>query len=164
MPDQCQHSGPHGQCHSPSVEGSDNCDRHSNETERIRGYRLTDPVLRKRFEEHGTSTLEQIRQEIQLLRVMAEDRFNLAQSPGERIAAYQFVSNTLVNIVKCQEVVTKLELSNSVVLGKEALASLSEDIILILADELQDVPKYDTIIDAIARRMADAIASKRNET
>ncbi len=119
--------------------------------------------MRAAFEHHGDSHLEQIRQEIQLLRVMAENRFNEANSPGERIAAYQFVSNTLVNIVKCEETITKLELSNSVVLGKEALASLSADIITILTEELQDVPKYDTIVDAIARRMADAIAARRNE-
>ncbi len=162
MSDQCQHSGPHGQCHNPQVEGSDFCDRHSSEKERIKGYQLTDPALRERFVHHGRSALEQIRQEIQLLRIMAEDRFNMAETPGERIAAYQFVSNTNVNIVKCEETITKLELSNSVVLGKEALADLSKDIITILTEELQDVPRYDTIVDAIARRMADAIASRRN--
>lgn len=162
MSDQCQHSGPHGQCHNPQIEGSDFCNRHSSETERIKGYRITDPELRERFEHHGRSNLEQIKQEIQLLRVMAEDRFNMANSPGERIAAYQFVSTTLANIVKCEETITKLELSNSVVLGKEALAGLSTDIITILTEELQDVPKYDTIIDAIARKMADAIAARRN--
>ncbi len=86
----------------------------------------------------------------------------MAQTPGERIAAYQFVSSTNVQIVKCQELITKLEHSNSVVLGKEALASLSSDIIAILTEELKDIPRYDSIVDAIARRMADAIAERRN--
>ena len=162
MSDQCQHSGPHGQCHNPRIEGSDFCSRHSNEAERIKGYQLTDPALRERFEHHGRSTLEQIRQEIHLLRVIAENRLNSANNEAERLAAYSFVSSTLVNIVKCEETITKLEHSNSVVLGKEALASLSSDIITILTEELKDVPKYDSIVDAIARRMAAAIAERRN--
>jgi hypothetical protein len=163
MSDQCEHSGPHGQCHNSRVDGSAFCDRHSNEAERIKGYRLSSPELRERYEHHASATLASVRQEIILLRAMIEDRLSLATNEAERLVAFKAVRPALVDVVKCVDTLTKLEQQTSVVLGKEALAALSGKIISILSGALADVPDHDRIIDLVAKQIAAAIADAHNE-
>ncbi len=161
---QCEHSGPQGQCHNERIDGSRYCSRHSNEAERIRGYQLTDPVLRDQVEYHGREgRLESIRQEIVLLRSMINTRLNMITNRAERESAIQSATPSVVSLVKCYETLTKLEQQTSVVLGKEALSELAEEIVIILTEELDGVPNHDSIVDKVASRIADAIASARNK-
>jgi hypothetical protein len=146
------------------VDGSDFCARHSNEADRVRGYRLSNPELRERVEQHaGEASLESVRNEIILLRALIEDRLEMASTKAERLAAFQSVTPTLVNVVKCCETLAKLERQNSVVLGKEALMGLGKQIIHILSEELDGVPGYDSVVDRIAARIAKTIAESRNQ-
>lgn len=161
---QCEHSGPQGQCHNERIDGSRHCSRHSNEAERIRGYRLSNPELRERVEHHsGSASLESVRLEIGMLRALIEDRLALANNAAERLSAFQSVTPTLVSVVKCVEVLCKLERQTSVVLGKEALSELAKQIVKILTEELDGVPNHDSIVDKVASRIAGAIASARNK-
>jgi len=163
MSEQCEHTGPHGQCSHPKVDGSDYCARHSKESDRIQGYRLSSPELRKQFEHFEQSDLlETVRQEISLLRALINDRLNMLDSPAERIAAFQSVAPQLVAVVKSLETIVKLEHQTNVVLGKDALRSLAQEIIKILTEELVEVPDHDSIIDRVAKRIASAIAKSHN--
>ena len=161
MSNQCEHSGPQGQCHNPSADGSDKCAKHSKEADRIRSYRLNGE-LRERFEHHSAALLETVRDEIVLLRALIEDRLDLATTPAERLVAFQSVRPALVDVVKCVETLTKLEAATSVTLGKEALNELGKEVIKILTEELDGVPNYDRIIDSVAAKMAAAISDARN--
>ena len=163
MSDQCEHSGPQGQCHNPSADGSDKCAKHSKEKDRIQSYRLKGQ-LRERFEHFSSaSLLKTVRDEIVLLQSLIEDRLDLADSPAERLVAFQAVRPALVDVVKCFETLTKLEAQTSVTLGKEALSELGKEVIQILTEELKDVPNYDTIIDSVAAKMAASISNARNQ-
>lgn len=164
MADKCEHTGTRGQCSDPKVDGSEFCAKHSNEADRIKGYRLSSPELRERFEHHSRSDLfSSLRQEIDLLRAMIEDRVSQADSPAERIAAFNAVRPALVDVVKCVETLSKLERQNNIVLGKEALSWLSKEIINILIGELEQVEGYERIVDRVAQRISKAIAESRNQ-
>ena len=163
MADQCEHTGSRGKCSAPKVEGSDYCAKHSNEPDRIKGYRLSSPELRERFEHHaGSALLESVRDEIILLRALIEDRLDAAASVAERINAFNTVRPALVDVVKCVETLSKLERQNNIVLGKEALQALNKEIVTILIGELETLPNYESIIDRVASRIASAIAKARN--
>lgn len=164
MADKCEHTGTRGRCDLDSVEGSQFCAKHSNEADRIKGYRLSSPELRERFEHHSRSDLfSSLRQEIDLLRAMIEDRVSQADTPAERIAAFNAVRPALVDVVKCVETLSKLERQNNIVLGKEALSWLSKEIINILIGELEQVQGYERIVDRVAQRISKAIAEARNQ-
>jgi len=163
MADQCEHTGPRGQCSRPKVDGSEYCGTHSNESDRIKGYQLSNPELREQFEHHSRSDLfSSLGQEIYLLRAMINERLNQIDNPAEMVSALNTVHKPLVDIVKCVETLSKLERQNNIVLGKEALNILNREIIDILVGELEAVPNFETIVDAVARRIAAAIANSRN--
>lgn len=164
MADQCEHTGKRGRCTAPKADGSDFCLTHSDEADRIRGYRISNPELRERFEHHSRSDLfASLRQEVDLLRSMIEDRVSQANTPAERINVFNAVRPALVDVVKCIETLSKLERQNNIVLGKEALAWLNKEIIQILIGELAEVPGYETIIDRVAAKLAAALANARNK-
>ena len=164
MTDKCEHTGTRGQCADDAVEGSRFCAKHADESDRIKGYRLSSPELRERFEHHSRSDLfKSLRQEIDLLRAMIEDRVSQADSPAERIAAFNAVRPALVDVVKCVETLSKLERQNNIVLGKEALSWLSKEIINILIGELEQVEGYERIVDRVAQRISQAVADARNQ-
>ena len=161
---QCEHSGPQGQCHNDRVDGSRFCSRHSSEAERIRGYRIANPELRKAVEYHSQSaSFDTVRDEIVLLKGIIEDRLSMGNTEAERIGAYQSVTPTVISLVKCYETLSKLERQTSVVLGKEALTFLQKEIIEILTSELKNTPDYESVVDRIANRIASAISEARNK-
>lgn len=130
----------------------------------MKGYRISNPELRARFEHHEKASLDSVRIEIAMLRAMIEDRLEMVgDNQAEKIAAFQSVTPTLVNLVKCVETLSKLERQNSVVLGKEALANLGKEIIKVITEELEGVPNHDSIVDSVASRIATAIAETRNQ-
>ena len=164
MADKCEHTGPRGRCDKDAVDGSNCCGSHSNEAERVKGYRLTSPELKERFEHFSREDLfSSLGQEVRLLRAMIEDRMCQAVTPAERITAFNAVRPALVDVVKCVETLSKLERQNNIVLGKDALSWLSEEIITILIGELEQVPDHERIVDSVAQRISQAIADARNQ-
>ena len=163
MADQCEHTGPRGQCSRPKVDGSAYCGTHSNESDRIKGYQLSNTELREQFEHHsGQNLYETLGQELFLLRAMINSRLNQIENPAEMISALSAVHKPLVDIVKCAETLSKLKRQNNIVLGKEALNVLIKEIIEILVGELETVPNYESIVDRVAKRISDALANARN--
>jgi hypothetical protein len=140
------------------------CLRHSNEKDRIRGYRLSNPELREQFEHfNSVDLLKTVREEVVILRSMINERLNSIQNQSEMLAAFNIVRPALIDVVKCIEILTKLELKTSVVLGKDALSTLNGKIIKILSGALEGVPDYDRVVDSVARQIASAIAESHNQ-
>lgn len=163
MFDKCEHTGPQGRCTQSPVDGSVYCKRHCKEADRIKGYRLSSPDLKQRFDHHADSLLESVRQEIILLRALIEDRLSLAKTEADRINAFNTVRPAIVDVVKCVETLQKLERQNNIVLSKEAIMKLRKDIVDILVSELEHLPNYESIVDGVARKLAAAIAGAKNE-
>jgi len=156
----CEHTGPQGPCNSPKVDGSEYCSRHSDESDRIKRYRLSNPELREKFEHHmRADVLTSVREEIALLSAMVHDRLDMIQSKAERMDAFRVVRPALVDIVKCVDTLSKLERQADEVLGKEAIMWLRKEIVKILVEEAD---LEHSVIDRVAKRIAEAIANARN--
>lgn len=163
MRKRCQHTGPLGPCNQFAIDESDYCERHSKEKQRKVNYLLTDPELRKKYAHHSRAeNLETIRQEVVLLRALINERLNLARTDAEKISAFNVIHPALSTLNKMVESLSKLERSSGVVLEKEAIRNLGNQIIDILIDELKDIPNRDSVIDRIAHKIAKAIADAQN--
>lgn len=164
MSQQCQHSGPGGQCSHTRVDGSDFCLRHSNESSRIRSYRLSDTDLRARFDHMaGSDSLETVRKEVVLQRAMIDKRLDLARTEAEYLVAFQAIQPAMTTLNKLVESLNKLEMATHTVLGKAALDKVASEIGIILVEELANVDGAEDIIDRVATRISDAISEARNE-
>lgn len=161
----CIYSGRRGQCTRAQIDGSQFCRQHSNESDRMKNYRINDPSLKDSYLHHGDEeSLRSIAQDIQLLRAMTEDRLNLATSPAERISAMATVAPWLASIHKLVNTLETLRRTSSEVLSKTALDKLGNKIVEILVTELNDIPGRDRIIDRIAEQIAEAIIESKNES
>lgn len=164
MNQRCQHSGPRGQCPQAAVDGSKFCSRHCNEADRLRGYRLSDTSLRARFDHFSDSeSLETVRDEVILLRSLINERLDLAKTEADKVVAFQVIHPALSTLNKLVESLGKLERQTDAVLGKAALNDLCDEIAKILIEELCDMDGFEGIVDRIATRISDAIASAHNE-
>lgn len=162
---QCQHSGPRGQCVYQKVDGSDFCKKHCNEADRIRSYRLSDPEAQKRFDHLANSAaLETVREEVVLLRMLIDERYSLAKTEADKINAFSVIHPALSTLNKLVESLSKLERQADLVLGREALEELGEDIVTIIIEELSNVEGYTEIVDRVAARITSSIANARNKT
>lgn len=160
----CRHTGTRGNCPQVAIEGSVYCAKHSNEADRLKGYRLQDPELRERFEQLSRdASLDTIKQEVLLLRALIEDRLNFCKNPAERATALQSVTSALATIDKLFNSVVRLERAASITLDKPTLGRLSEKIIEILVRNLGDLPDRDEIVDRVAAEIAQAVVEIRNE-
>lgn len=138
--------------------------KHTDESKRIKGYRLTDPELREKFDHHNDeASLQTVREEIVLLRAMIEQRLNMATNKAEKEAAFQIVTPAIAKVNTLVESLTKLARQTSTMVGKAALHKLGADIVTILTEELDGVPQYDEIIDSVAARITQAVKEARNE-
>ena len=160
----CQHTGPRGQCTAKTVTGSEFCNRHSNEADRIRSYRISDPTIRERFDHHANSNaLETVREEVVFLRTLIEERYELARTEADKINAFSVIHPALSTLNKLVESLSKLELQADLVLGRDALNKLGDEIVTILIEELSNVEGYTAIVDRVASRLATTIANARNK-
>jgi len=160
----CKHTGTRRQCQFQAIEGSVYCAKHSNEADRVKGYKLQDPELRARFEELGREdSLDTIKQEVLLLRILIEDRLNFCKNAAERTTALQGVTSALATIDKLVNSLCRLQRVSSLTLDKPALSRLSTRIIEILLENLGDLPDRDEIVDRVAAEIAQAIVDARNE-
>ena len=160
----CQHTGVRGSCVQTAIDGSAYCEIHSTEADRLKGYRLQDPELRRRFDELSRdASLETVKQEVLLLRVLIEDRLNFCKNAAERASALQYVTSSLATVDKLLNSLERLQRAASITLDKPTLSRLSEKIINILLDNLGDLPDRDEIVDRVAAEIAQAVMEIRNE-
>ena len=110
----------------------------------------------------GSESLGTVRDEVILLRALINERLDLAKTEADKIVAFQTIHPALSTLNKLVESLSKLELQTDVVLGKAALTKLCDDIVTILIEELSTVEGYTDIVDRVAKRISDAVASSRN--
>ncbi len=97
------------------------------------------------------------------MRILLEERINFAKSEAEKICAFPVVQSTASNLSKMVETLSKLERQTDLVLGKDVLNVLSDQIVQILVEELSGIEDVENITERIARRIGDAIAGAHNQ-
>jgi len=168
-PQRCQATTGRGQCQALSVEGSDFCFVHGQKkthTDRLRHYLLSNPELQTRLNRQAAvEEVRSLREEIHLARVMVETRLDLVEEGdrGDMLAAFSNVNTYLATIDKLVNSCHRMEVSLGTLLSKASVFALGQEIINILADELEGIDGYEAIVDRISERVVIAIAGQQNE-
>lgn len=171
-PARCHGITKNGQCTKLSMDGSDFCRGHAHkscaniERDRLRHYLLSNPILQEKMDrQFGIEEVRSLREEIHLARVMVETRLDMIEpdDKGDMLSAFSSINTYLQTIEKLTSSAHKMEISLSHLLTKSSVFSLGQDMVAILADELQGIDNYEEIIDKISERLVVAIANTQNE-
>lgn len=160
----CEHSGPKGMCRQDALDGHNKCRKHANEAEIIMSYKFNDPELTERMSRFGhAEQISSINQEILLVRSLIEERRNFAQSQAEKIQVFPAIIDATAKLERLVSSLAKLEKQSGMVLEKAAIQKLGRRIVQILSDALKDIPDRDNLIDRIAKEIAEAVMTAKNE-
>ena len=160
----CLHSSTNGSCPLDAIEGSLFCKKHSDDAQLRRNYLLEDKKLRDALEgKLASSALMSIREELALLRVMIEDRLNLAKTDADKLVAYNQITTWIALTDKLTNSVNRLEKEADQVLSKEALMGVAQAIIGLLSEEIKKVDGYEDVIDAVCVRIVPVIEEASNK-
>ena len=152
-------------CPYDALPGQNKCEKHGNQKKIIVGYRLSDPDLKERMDFHSRNELiESVKQEVTLVRALIEQRTNIIDGKAEKIQGFPVIIQATATLERLVNSLAKLERQSGLVLEKSAIQKLGRRIVEILTDALKDVPDRDTIVDKVAKEIAEAIMSTKNET
>jgi hypothetical protein len=161
-----------GQCTRLSIEGSDFCIVHAKVSKadahkkRVQHYLLSNPELQTRLNRQASvEEVRSLREEIHLARVMVETRLDLIEDGdrGAMLAAFSNVNTYLQTIEKLVSSCHRMEVSLGTLLSKASIFTLGQEIVSILADELQGIEGYEEIVDRISERVVVSIAGQQNQ-
>jgi hypothetical protein len=162
-PRRCQHVNSLGQCHRPAIEDSGKCEQHSNKAARLRSYLLTTQYLEGAPDRHvGSDELKSLREEIAITRAMVEKRLNLVTNEMEFLAAMPAVQSAMSVIEKLVTSCHNMEVKLGNLLSKAALLQVAQQIIDIIAKELDGVPNRNEIVDRIANQIVECVSKVEN--
>lgn len=162
----CTHQSGAMQCPYPAVPGSSRCEAHGgDDAEDKRQYRLSQERFKTRQKEVGDhGALLSLRDEITLVKLLLEDRFNLIDPECEasRLNAVDPINKLALTLDRLIRSCNELERNIGSVLSKDALRHLARDVVGILLEELRGVPNHEEIIDVVSVRLTDTIDQARN--
>lgn len=128
------------------------------------GYRVTDPELKQRLVHFSQDELlESVREEVILVRALIEERHSFAKTQAEKIQVFPQIIDATSKLEKLVTSLAKLERQVSQVLDKPTIQKLGRKIVEILTRNLKDIPDRETIVDAVAREIAQAVMEAQNE-
>jgi len=154
-------------CHHNAIEGSRRCERHTDEEDRIRRYRINKPEMQTRLNERMSTRIQNLRIEMELARVLLENRINAAGEGPENAAALHAAANDSFRTIKAlNETLTKLERDSDNLLERDALESFVMDAIKIISEELEPLREheaYPAAMDNIVQRLAASESEVTNK-
>jgi hypothetical protein len=143
--------------------GGTKCQHHDPKAEQ-RLYRLTDASDRQRLASLSDhSDIKSLREEIALLRLLIEERRNIARTDADKISAFSAISSAMLSVEKLVKSCHQMEQNLGSLLGKSTIIEIAGRIAKIISEELYGVEGYEEIIDRVELRMLDVIKDANNE-
>lgn len=168
-PNRCQGPAPDGQCWNKAVEGQNHCAAHGGDPAKAaaseaRQYRLAQAKYRRRQQELEThEALLSLRDEIVMLKILIEERYNMIKTDSDLLVACSPLNTLFLTLERLIKSCNQLEQNLGTLLGKAALYKFGMEIVMLLTEELQDLPDFEERIDRINERLLPAIGSLKNE-
>lgn len=167
-PRRCKHSFPHEQCWNESEEGSANCSAHGGRStadqDSKRQYLLAQVEDRRRLAEFAQHDhIKSLRDEIGLVRLLIEKRFNLIRTESDLLQGTASLNAMFLTLERLVKSCHNLEQSLGELLSKDSVVRLGQAICEIVIDELQGVEGHEEIIDRIVGRLFPTISNARNQ-
>ena len=165
-PERCQGMTPSGQCMNKQVKGSQYCLAHggastlkSQQRESI--YRFRVEKYQQRVGEISRSPIiKSLREEIGVLRMLLEEKLNNCKNDNELILASGEISELVTKIDKLVNSCNSIELKLGILIDKQTLMGIVDQIVNVLSDQITDT----TLLDKIASQILLIIESTELKT
>lgn len=161
----CQWITADGQCPRQAEEGTF-CRSHGHLTpdQELKHYQITNVLVGDRHARHNAvAQIKDLREEVSLTRALIETRLNLASNEAEFIASMGILHQYLTTVDKLVASSHRMDTNLGNVLSKASVLNLAQDLVKIIAEELNGVPGRDDIVDRVAHRIITCIGEKDNE-
>ena len=141
-PNRCQGSYPGGQCRFGAVENDIYCEGCGGKNSLIlvekTQYQLSNTKYRTRLAQLNSqgSDIKSLREEIALIKLMVEQRFNMIKTDTDFIAACGPINQMLLTAERLVKTANQIENDLGLVLGKEVLFKLAEQWIDLIIREI----------------------------
>jgi hypothetical protein len=107
--------------------------------------------------------LKSLRDEIALVRMLVERRWNLIHTDNDLILAAPQLTNmmqTLERLVKTADVMDRNE---GRLLARQAVIRIGQELVRIVMEELEEIPGYEEIVDRIGERFMATMGKAQND-
>jgi len=155
-------------CVFKSVEGTERCPKHgganialSNEKQSIRTYRLS--KFQARLEEFANDpNVKSLREEIGILRILMEEKFNSIATDLDLIAQAGGISDLCMKIEKLVSSCQRIEKSMGQYLDKNQVTQLGTETVQVIAENIKDPDVIEAITDGIITIMKRLLNESKN--
>jgi len=159
--DQCWATNSNGtQCIHKRVEGSNYCEIHGansivQEKANKEMYKFKLAIYKDRLNElNEDEDLSSLKNEIGLLRILVEERFNSCNDTMDLVIQSGPISDLIIKIKSTIESFNKMETKLGNLLDKQAILSFAQSVIQIIGEELKG---EEDKMNIIANRIMDAL-------
>jgi hypothetical protein len=161
----CQWVMPTGQCPKEAVENSNFCkDHHMGEDNSLRYYQITNHMVAdSKLRHNAVEEIKDLREEIALCRALIETRLNMARDENELIASMGILSQYICTVEKLVTACHRMDTNLGNILTKTSLLNLAQEVVVIISEEMADLPDREILIDKISTRIISVIGSQNNE-
>lgn len=160
-PNRCQNVGSRGQCYNLAVEGGKFCLVHggnktiqAQKAKELRNYRLTRNKVRL-IELGNSSGIKSLRDEIAILRMLLEEKFNAITNTNEMILESGAISDLVLKIEKIVTSCQRLEEKTGTMLDKAQVMAVADQLIDIVTKHVPDT----NIVEAMSLEIANIFDS-----
>jgi len=146
-------------CNNDAVEDSDYCIKHGGslvrkrkKVEGLRNYRLN--RYKQRADELvENDKLKDLRDEVAILRILLEERFNACENPSELILHSNNIADLVLKINTLVTSCHKLDMQLGDMLDRTTIIEMADKIIDLISDEVTDADALDRISNGLAEIM-----------
>jgi len=160
-PERCQTVTASGQCINKSEPGATHCEAHGANIElaaiakkEMNNYRIN-KYKDRLIEKSGSNSLKSLTEEIAILRMLLEERFNSINNNVDLLIQSQAIADLVLKIEKCVTACHKLDEATGKVLDRTAVVDFADRIISIISEEVKD---SDALV-RVANRIGDVLGT-----
>ena len=171
-PRRCKGTSSVGQCPYFSLDGEQFCEKHMSprgalrhRREKVERYLIDQQELRMSYmRQQDDKEYLNMKDEILLIQALLEQKINSITNKTELLTAIPGINALVQRLESMKSTLLKMQRELGLVLGKDRLRSLAEEIATILDEELTGVPNKVELLEQIGLRIVDAIevAGKEN--
>jgi hypothetical protein len=167
-PRRCKGATPMGQCEYLSIDGRDYCEIHghckdgSAPTKRL--YLLNKAEARARLDEMADHEgVKSLREEISILRMTIEEQYNRINSDMDFQLRWPVVQSAIRDVHKLVKDCHVIEQNLGVLLARQSIIRLGQQVCQIILDRLEGIPNYEEIARQIIQDISGIITNANNE-
>jgi len=167
-PNRCKHPAPDGQCWNEAEYGDEYCEAHggvsTRNEEEVKSYLLAKVDYNRRIAEiaDNLNPIRELNEALATISLLHRTLVSRCTNDDELLAAIPKLQDLVLRTDKVAKTIATLRLQLHEALNKSAIQNLGREIVVILADELAQVPNYEHIVDRVVTRLIPAITQAKN--